>query len=249
MSQASFQIHGHFRLRGESEAASKPSPPTGHAAPVESDARRSLATARVDGADGAPSGTRAPLVTAEELFRRHAGFVATFVLRYGVAADSVDDVVQEVFITAHRRGGFQEGAAKATTWLAEIAVRVVSTHKRTERRRRVVADEGALERAVSQAATPAETALHRAALERVQRALDVLDDKQRAVFVLFELMGETCHDIARGLSVPVGTVHSRLFAARRAFLGAHQGLERRDASSPSLERPPSSPDLSAGGEA
>ncbi|MEJ7729038.1 MAG: RNA polymerase sigma factor [Polyangiaceae bacterium] len=209
---------------------------------MESD-RIGLAAASLDTSEASCQSlepvAEAPLVTAEELFRRHAAFVATFVFRYGVAPDSVDDVVQEVFITAHRRGGFQEGAAKATTWLAEIAVRVVSTHKRTERRRRVVSDEGAVERAVSEAAGPDETALHRAALVRVQRAVDALDDKQRVVFVLFELMGETCQDIARGLGVPVGTVHSRLFAARRAFLSAHEGLERG----------PSHSELPAGGGA
>jgi RNA polymerase sigma-70 factor (ECF subfamily) len=239
MSQGTVQLHRDFPRVGESRVASKRLPPPGHPVCVESDARSGLAAASLDRSE-ASSGSldrseaasigvepaEALLVTAEELFRRHAAFVATFVFRYGVAAASVDDVVQEVFITAHRRGGFQEGAAKATTWLAEIAVRVVSTHKRTERRRRVVSDEGALERAVSDAATPDETALHRAALARVQRALDALDDKQRVVFVLFELMGETCQDIARGLGVPVGTVHSRLFAARRAFLSAHERLER-----------------------
>ena len=245
MLQATVQDHDDFRPCRENAVVTKGPPTTGHVASVESDVRRNLAAASLEPVAGV-------LVTAEELFRRHAAFVATFVLRYGVAVDSVDDVVQEVFITAHRRGGFQEGAAKATTWLAEIAVRVISTHKRTERRRRVVSDEGALERAVSEAATPDETALHRAALARVQRALEVLDDKQRAVFVLFELMGETCQDIARGLGVPVGTVHSRLFAARRAFLGAHRTLENSEGSAgvrvASEDRASSSPDLSAGGE-
>jgi RNA polymerase sigma-70 factor (ECF subfamily) len=233
MSFPPFQRGGDFRaVAAKAAPALKCSAATGHAARVESDARRSLAAISREPAE-APA-----QVSAEELFRRHARFVATFVLRYGVAADSVDDVVQEVFITAHRRGGFQEGAAKATTWLAEIAVRVVSTHKRTERRRRVVSDEGALERAVSETARPDETALHRSALVRVQRALEALDDRQRAVFVLFELMGETCQDIARGLGVPVGTVHSRLFAARRAFMSAHDALDRS----------PSSADAVAGGE-
>ncbi|WP_044243247.1 RNA polymerase sigma factor [Chondromyces apiculatus] len=163
---------------------------------------------------------------ADVLFRAHAGFVAAFVARLGVPQGEVDDVVQEVFLTVHRRGGFEEGGAKPTTWLAEIALRVVSTHKRTERRRRVVPDEAALDRAIETASSPQEMAEHRDALARVQRALDDLDVDRRAVFVLYEMMGESCEDIARGLGIPVGTVHSRLFAARRAFQKAHERLER-----------------------
>jgi RNA polymerase sigma-70 factor, ECF subfamily len=173
--------------------------------------------------DAAPRGAR---LTAEALFRAHAGFVAAFVLRLGVARESVDDVVQEVFLMAHRLGGHDAGAAKPTTWLAEIAIRVVSTHKRSERRRRVVADEDALDRAVAEASSPLDVTEQRDALGRVQRALDAIDVDRRAVFVLFELMGESCEDIARGLGIPVGTVHSRLHTARREFQRAHERLDR-----------------------
>jgi RNA polymerase sigma-70 factor (ECF subfamily) len=165
-------------------------------------------------------------MTAGSLFRAHAPFVAKFVARLGVESAAVDDVVQEVFLTVHRIGGYDEGAAKPTTWLAEIALRIVSTHKRSVRRLRVVPDQGALDRAVSTSRGPEEVVQDRAALDRVQLALDRLDDDRRAVFVLFELMGERCDDIARGLGIPIGTVHSRLFAARREFQKAHDRLAR-----------------------
>jgi RNA polymerase sigma-70 factor (ECF subfamily) len=44
-----------------------------------------------------------------------------------------------------------------------------------------------------------------------------MDAGHRAVFILFELEGESCESIAAGLEVPIGTVYSRLHAARRAF--------------------------------
>jgi RNA polymerase sigma-70 factor (ECF subfamily) len=170
-------------------------------------------------------------VSAEALFRAHAAFVASFVLRLGVASEAVDDVVQEVFLTAHRCGGFEEGAAKPTTWLAEIALRVVSTHKRALRRRRATPDEDAVGAAVSHGTSPLDAAEQRAALERVDRALDKLDVDRRAVFILYELEGESCDEIARGLSIPVGTVHSRLFNARREFLEAYRRIEQGGAPS------------------
>jgi len=166
-------------------------------------------------------------ISAEALFRAHAVFVASFVTRLGIAQEAVDDVVQEVFLTAHRRGGFEPSLARPTTWLAEIALRVVSTHKRAERRRRTTHDDGALEGAVAPGRSPLDAAEQRAALERVNTALATLDVDRRAIFILFELEAEPCESIAAGLGIPVGTVHSRLFAARKAFLEAYQRLERQ----------------------
>lgn len=165
-----------------------------------------------------------PRTSAEQLFRAHAPFVASFVFRLGVERESVDDVVQEVFLTAHRRGGFEEGPARPTTWLAEIALRVVSTHRRSDRRRRVRPDEDALGAAVSDADRPDETAERRSALRIVERALGALDVDKRAVFILFEIEGATTEDIAAGLGIPLGTVYSRLHAARKEFQKAYERL-------------------------
>jgi len=159
----------------------------------------------------------AEVVGVEALFRAHARFVANFVVRMGVAPDEVDDVIQDVFLTAHRKGGYVSGPARPTTWLAEIALRVVLTHKRSSRRRRVTPDHAALVAAVSSAEQPDETLEHRDALSRVERALDTIAVDRRAVFVLFEIEGESCEAIAGGLGIPIGTVYSRLHAARREF--------------------------------
>ena len=49
----------------------------------------------------------------------------------------------------------------------------------------------------------------------MQRALDTVDVERRALFVLFEIEGESCDDIAAGLGIPVGTVYSRLHYGTR----------------------------------
>lgn len=69
------------------------------------------------------------------LFKAHCGFVAGFLCRLGVGQSELDDAVQEVFLVAHRCGGFKIGEAQPTTWLAEIALRVASGQKRSLRRR------------------------------------------------------------------------------------------------------------------
>jgi RNA polymerase sigma-70 factor (ECF subfamily) len=160
------------------------------------------------------------------LFRAHARFVAGFLIRLGVDRRDIDDAVQEVFLIAHRRGGFEVGAAQPTTWLAEIALRVASGLRRT--RRRHPEDGAADPETPSEAPTPFEAAAAAQELDRVQRALETLSLDHRAVFVLYEIEGEPCEAIAAGLGVPVGTVYSRLHAARRGFQKAYAELGERD---------------------
>jgi RNA polymerase sigma-70 factor (ECF subfamily) len=167
-----------------------------------------------------------PRIGAEELFRRHAPFVAGFLAKLGVRPQEIEDVVQEVFLVAHRRGGYAEGSARPTTWLAEIALLVVKTRRRTARRRPEEPGEvDAGESAVAPSG-PFEAVERAEARARVERALAALDLDHRAVFVLFELDGEPCDAIAASLGVPVGTVYSRLHKARQRFRDAYERLGR-----------------------
>ena len=164
-------------------------------------------------------------IGAGALFRMHASFVARFLVRMGAKQSELDDLVQDVFVVAHRRGGFvATGEALPTTWLAEIAVRVLSDARRT-RRRKPEHDEVLLEQAAHPASAPDAVADARRALVDLDLCLAVLDEDHRAAFVLFEIEGQPAAGIARALGIPIGTVHSRLHNARRRVLEAF--LSRR----------------------
>lgn len=162
-------------------------------------------------------------IDASTLFRSHAAFVARFLVRLGAPAAEIEDLVQEVFMVAHRRGGFVAGPARPTTWLAEIAVRVRSTARRAERRRKEEPDEAEVA-SVATTRDPSKDAEVAQNLRHVQEALGMLDPDKRAIFVLFELEDEPCDAIAAALGVPIGTVYSRLHAARREFMGAYRRI-------------------------
>lgn len=97
---------------------------------------------------------------------------------------------------------------------------MLSTARRSRRRKPATPDEDGLA-LVAAGDDPFATTAALEALRRVDRALATLDLEHRAVFVLFELEGESCESIAAGLGVPVGTVYSRLHHARRKFREAH----------------------------
>lgn len=157
-----------------------------------------------------------PPVAVETLFRLHAGFVASFLSRLGVPSRDLEDVVQEVFMTAHCRGGYRPGAASSRSFLARIALEARLGHVR--RNQRWARAETAEPSVQPSDATPEQALNARQTADNLQRILDTMDPRRRAVFVLFELEGESCASIAAGLGIKLGTVYSRLHEARRTFI-------------------------------
>jgi len=137
-----------------------------------------------------------------------------------VSQADCQDLVQDVFLIAHRKGGYVAGPAQPATWLANIALGEVRNLRRKRgRRKSVSSDSRSVELAPepSGASDPEGRVSCRSELDRVKSALDRLDEDKRVVFMLFEIEGESCAAIATGLGIPTGTVYSRLHAARRAF--------------------------------
>lgn len=166
----------------------------------------------------------------EEVYDAHFDFVWRSARRMGVAEASVDDVVQEVFLIAHRRLADFEGRSSVKTWLFGILHRVVSDHRRTIRRK------GGLEplpeglAADRSESCPAEQTEKRRRLKLLHDLLGELDDDKRAVFVLAELEQLTAPEIAEAIGVKMNTVYSRLRAARKMFeaaLSRHRAREDR----------------------
>ena len=161
---------------------------------------------------------RAEPIDAETLYRAHAPFVVSFLRHMGTRESDLDDFVQDVFVIAHRKGGYQPGPAAPRTWLASLALRVVLGRRRSRARR---PEAPAIAEVADDARSPAEVLEARRALERVQAALEQLSLEHRAAFVLHDIEGESCEHIAAIWDVPVGTIYSRLHTARKRFALAY----------------------------
>lgn len=166
----------------------------------------------MDGSNQA-SGADGVIPGFDALYREHFGFVYACLLRQGVPASAVDDAVQDVFVTVHRRLPDFEGRSSVRSWLFGILRRVAFRHRRTAQR--------AQHKARAMAEHPrAEVGLAES-LEHAQRsaqllaALDELDDDKRAALTLHvfeELRGP---ELAEILGINVDTAYSRIKAARR----------------------------------
>lgn len=146
------------------------------------------------------------------LFRAHAAGVYRTARCLGVPEADVDDVVQEVFVVAHRRHESLVAGASERAWLRAICVRVVSGFRRRSVRRHEKVMETFPD--LVEASDPERRT---GALELLARALDALDEDKRAVFVLAELEELDMADVADAVGCPLKTAYSRLYAAREIF--------------------------------
>ena len=157
------------------------------------------------------------------LYDENVAFVHRGVRRLGVHEGAVEDVVQEVFLTAYRRHGSFREESSLRTWLFGIVIRVVRLHRRTTFRAGLhgVIDRGSGAAAESVADTktsrPDEAAETKDAWRMLQRVLDQLDEEKREVFVLAELEELPVPAIADLLGLKLNTAYSRLRLARAAF--------------------------------
>jgi RNA polymerase sigma-70 factor, ECF subfamily len=158
-------------------------------------------------------------IDTETLFVRYASFVATFLVRLGARRPDLEDLVQEVFMAAHRKGGYQPGPASPTSFLARLALEArLSGRRRKSRWDRSHGEALGAQLVGPAAATPEHDVQLRQAALHMQRALDTMDPRTRTIFVLYELEGQNCESIAAALELKLGTVYSRLHAARTTFL-------------------------------
>jgi RNA polymerase sigma-70 factor (ECF subfamily) len=152
----------------------------------------------------------------DRFYREHAPQVLAWVIRLGGHRLDSEDTAHEVFMVALRRLGSFRGESALTTWLYGITRNVVNNARRKAALRRFVGMDDIPEPI---AATPGadEHLDQMRQRQRVQVALQRLNQRQREVLVLTDLEGRSAPEVSEMIGVPVGTVYSRLHHARRAF--------------------------------
>jgi RNA polymerase sigma-70 factor (ECF subfamily) len=164
------------------------------------------------------------LVSEEELgdlFRRYASYVATIGIRLLGRDDELDDLVQEVFIEAYRGLHQLRSADAAKAWLARITVRRATRRLRRRRLRAFFSLESLPSGAnlVDDGATPEE----KADIVSSYRMIERIPVRQRVVWMLKHVEGETLDAIAEICRCSKTTVQRRLRAAEHALQMQKQG--------------------------
>ena len=156
----------------------------------------------------------------EELYRAHAGRIYSLALRMlGNAADA-EDLLQDIFLSAHRKLESFRGDAALGTWLYRLALNHCLDYVRSRRAKMdkltdTLDAETSIE-PVARRQTPI-------AKMDLDRAIERLPDGCREAFVLHDVEGFDHKEVGKLLGIAEGTSKSQVFKARlklRAMLSA-----------------------------
>lgn len=147
-----------------------------------------------------------------------------FAVAFGITLDAEEsqDIVQDVFLQAYRTIDRFRSDASLSTWLHRITVNRCLNWKRRWARRfkwlHVSTDSTDGQAAIepqSELPTPEVRVANAQIRKQIDKALKMLPDQARTVFVLRELEGLSYEEIAEATAIKLGTVRSRLFHARK----------------------------------
>lgn len=177
-----------------------------------------IAVQRPEAADAAePLDAETLRARTAALFSEHGRFVWRVLRRLGVTDADIEDVCQDVFLTAHCRLGAFEQRSSSRTWIYGICLKIASNYRRRSYRKRERAIDALPESAAEQPLEPDER------LADLDDALSQLSEAKREVFVLYEFGELSMAEVAEVVGSPLKTCFSRLHAARREL---RESLER-----------------------
>jgi len=145
-----------------------------------------------------------------ELYDRYRAPVRSFVARATSHAEDVDDLVHATFLAAARSASQYDGRPSCRPWLVGIAAQLLRRRRQSFGRLFTVLSSL---RGLRAATTDPRPALE--ARADVEQALRRISEAKRVTLLLAEVEGLSCAEIAVVLGVPIGTVWTRLHAARR----------------------------------
>lgn len=154
-------------------------------------------------------------VDVTAVFKAHHAYVWRILRHLGVTAADQEDVLQEVFVVVHRRLADYREQDKMRSWLYAICTRVVRDYRRRAGRRHEELREAPEQ---PNEAPQANAVADQQALSVAHRLLETLPEKQRAVFVLYEIEQLSMPEIALAVECPLPTAYARLRKARERVL-------------------------------
>ena len=160
------------------------------------------------------------------LFMRHHARVYRFAARQTGSEMMADDIANEVFLELWRQAAAFEGRSEVSTRLLGIArFKALSMLRK---KREVEIDEEAAAAVPDTADTPEVAVMKDDKATALRRMVNALPEEHRTVIDLAYYHAKSVTEIADVLSIPVATVKTRMFYARKKLGEALQaaGFER-----------------------
>jgi RNA polymerase sigma-70 factor (ECF subfamily) len=154
----------------------------------------------------------------EELYRQHATRLYNLAFRMAGNAADAEDLLQEIFLLAHRKLDSFRGASALGTWLYRLGMNVCLDRLRSKANRQDSATD-TLEDQLT--ASPASLSTSPFSRLDIERAIQSLPEGARAAFLLHDVEGLDHQEVGQALGISEGTSKSQVHKARmriRTFL-------------------------------
>ncbi len=148
------------------------------------------------------------------LYEKFGPIVKAFMMRQGTDTATAEELAQETMLNVWRKAAlYSQDKGSVTTWIFAIARNLRIDRLRKKKTWVELPDDYAQE--ASSDSSPDEAVSEEQQRAKIKKALDGLSGEQREVVVLSFIEGMSHRAIAEQLSLPVGTVKSRI---RLAYL-------------------------------
>ncbi len=151
----------------------------------------------------------------DEVYNASFSQIYAYCRRRTRSREDTEDAVADTYLVAWRRLDELEAADYPVAWLYGVARRVLANQRKSLERHELVEERAATFLSPTASDDPAQRAVHRSQLGDVLEAMMALSpiDQELLVLVAFEQLSHA--EIAVVLEIPIDTIKSRLYRARR----------------------------------
>ena len=143
----------------------------------------------------------------EELFENYYSRLFAFLFRLTRAHGAAEELANDVMLTLWKDAGRFRGESKVSTWIFGIAYRQALAYLKKRRLSFVSIKDGD--------AMVGETDAQFEREDWVRQGIQALPPKQKLTVMLVYFLGLSCEETASASGVPVNTVKTRMFHARK----------------------------------
>lgn len=153
-----------------------------------------------------------------ELVTKHSDRLQRFIMRNIGNATEAEEIAQQAFVEAAASYKAFRGESQLSSWLYGIALNLVRNHlSRSPERRHEFVSETTLDTLSAPNESPEDIASQKQTFAILEESISELPENMREILVLVGFDELSYEEAATLLTVPVGTIRSRLSRARTAL--------------------------------
>ncbi len=155
----------------------------------------------------------------EEIVKRYKDQLLNFAYRFLSGIEDSEDIVQETFLRVFRKRNAYKNVAKFSTWIYTITGNLAKTELRRRKKKKLFSISGLRYEdkeyeIPDQKKNPEERVDGIVKDEIIQKAINSLSPKFKEVVILRDIQELSYEEISKIISIPLGTVKSRVNRAR-----------------------------------